>query len=49
MRVNLPDFECLDRDHFLNEYEKLLHRVEEIEFDIKCLQNLKKNSSDVEE
>jgi len=43
------DFECLDHNHFLQEYEKLLQKAEEIEFDVKCLLNLKKNSSEVEE
>jgi len=43
------DFACLDHNHFSREYEKLLQKAEEIEFDVKCLLNLKKNSSEVEE
>jgi len=45
---NVEEFECLDHDHFLEEYEKLMQRAEETEFDIKCLLNLKRNSSELD-
>jgi len=43
------EFECLDHGHFIMEYDKLLKRAEDIEFNIRSLLNLKRNSSQWDE
>lgn len=42
------DFSCFDHDYFITEYENLLAQAEDVEFNVKSLMNLKKNSSEIE-
>jgi len=48
-KLKEEEFECLDHGHFIMEYENLLRRAEEVEFNIRSLMNLKKNSSQLDE
>jgi hypothetical protein len=43
------EYECLDRGHFITEYRNLSKKAEDVEFNLKSLMNLKRNSSQLDQ